>query len=563
MSARGALLLLLSLSTLAFLAACGNNGNGITQGQAPPSGAFSDSNLNGTYVFSVSGVDADGDAYTAGGTIIANGSGAITGGTLDMNSTDTAVFTSGPVIAAPINSNGGYTVGKDGRGEFTISLPTGDNPFGGDLTFDFVLQNSFHGQVTEFDGDATGSGTLDVQTAGTTPTGPYAFSLAGATYAGSTFATVGNFTLTGSSITTGLEDFNSGGAPETNGGVGYPLSGTVVAGGSTSSLSSLTTSSTFGTSGTLTFDVYPIDSTHLKFIEVDSYATLSGDAFTEATSVPTGNLVFTLDGILSGTTPFAAGGLMVTSGGSIVSGSTEDYNSGGTSISTPGSPIPFTGNYSGANGRFALALSSFIGGVDYVAYPSSGGMFLLETDSSTLSIEAGAAYAQVSGASFAASQGYGLNLSGDNESGEVDDIAEFTASASGASCVASTSTGDVTYSSDTIIGVVDENSDSGDGPTPGSALCGQYGSIDTSGRLGLTYYSPNLLNGGAELTAYTVDGTIFPFIEADSGQVSTGVFILQNAAATSPSMAKPRSMFVPHPMIRPNAKHAKTLQKQN
>lgn len=561
MSARGALLLLLSLSTLAFLAACGNNGNGITQGQAPPSGAFSDANLNGTYVFSVSGVDLDGDAYTVGGTVIANGSGTITGGTLDMN--DTAL--TAPLIAVPINSNGGYTVGKDGRGEFTIGLPTGDNPFGNtNLTFDFVLQNSFHGQVTEFDDNATGSGTLDAQTAGTTPAGSYAFSLSGAIYSNNgAFATVGNFTLSGSSITTGLEDFNSGGVASTNGGAGYALSGTVQAGGSSTTLSSLTISpSTFGP-GTLTFDVYPIDSTHLKFIEVDSFATLSGDAFTEATSVPSGNLVFTLDGLLSGTTPFAAGGLMVTSGGNIISGSTEDYNNDG-SASAQGAPAAFTGAYSGTSGRFGVTLSDFFPSTinAFVAYPSSGGLLLLETDDD--GITAGAAYVQAQGASFAASQGYGGNLSGDNigsGGAEVDDIAEFTASASGASCIASTSNGNVTYSSDTIIGVDDENSSGGGGtlPTPGQALCGQYGSIDTSGRLNLTYYVPGILNGGAELTAYTVDGTIFPFIEADSGQVSTGVFILQNAAATSPSMAKPRSMFVPPHIVQ--SKAAKQKQK--
>jgi hypothetical protein len=559
MSVRNSIVLLLALSTLSLLVGCGSSGSGITTGVAPPSGAFSPSNLNGTYVFSVSGTDLDnGTPYAVAGTIIANGSGGITGGTIDMN--DIAFGTAGAIIAAPVNNNGHYGVGDDGRGTATINFP--GNPFGSNLTFDFVLQNSFHGLVTEFDGIATGSGTLDAQTAGVTPAGAYAFSLSGATFSGNAFATVGNFALTGSSVTAGLEDFNLGGAPETNDGTGYPVSGTVVAGGSSSSLSSLTTSTGFGTDGALQFDVYPIDSTHLKFIEVDTYATLSGDAFTEATSVPSGNLVFTLSGIQPGDTPFAAGGLMVTSGGSIVSGSTEDYNSGGTSVSTPGSPIPFLGSYSGASGRFALVLSSFIGGTDYVAYPSSGGMLLLETDSSTLSIESGAAYAQVSGASFAASQGYGLNLTGANitsEVPEVDDIAEFAATASGTSCTENTGNGNVVVNSAVVVGVDDENSE--EGTIPGQALCGTYGSIDTSGRLNLTYYT-DVTNGGAELTAYTVDGNIFPFIEADSGQVSSGVFELQNANATSPAMARPRSMFVPHPIIRPNAaKQKKQTQK--
>jgi len=555
MSVRNAIALFLALSSFAFLAGCGSSGNNIVIGQAPPSGAFSDSNLKGTYVFSVSGTDlVSQGAYVATGTIIANGSGGITGGTLDMN--DTAF--SGAVIAAPINSNGNYNVGKDGRGSFTINLPSADNPFGQPLTFDFVLQNSFQGLVTEFDGNATGSGTLDLQTASTTPAGSYAFSLSGSTYALSTFATVGNFTLTGSSISAGLEDFNSAGAAFTNGSAGYPLSGTVVAGGSASSLSTLSTSSSFGTSGSLSFDVYPIDSTHLKFIEVDSYATLSGDAFTEAATVPSGNLVFTLSGLVPGGTPFAAGGLMVTSGGSIGTGSTEDYNDGGSEVSTPGSPLPYSGSYSGANGRFAVSLSGFFPATisAFVAYPSSGGMFLLETDG-TGGTTTGAAYAQNSSASFAPANGYGLNFTGVGGSGEVDDIDEFTAAASGSSCIESTSSGNTTVTSNTIIGVVDENSLS-NGPTLGQSLCGSYGSIDTSGRLSISY-SANTVLGGLTGTAYTVDGTTFPFIEVDSGQVSTGLFVLQDATATSPSLAKPHSMFVPHPIVQPRA--AKQKQK--
>jgi hypothetical protein len=553
MSVRNGVALLIALSTLTLLVGCGSSNNS-SSGVAPPSGAFSANNMNGTYVFSVSGADANGDGYVAAGTIIANGSGGITGGTIDMN--DTAL--SSAVIAAPINNNGSYSVGADGRGTATINF-TG-NPFSSNLSFDFVLQNSFHGLVTEFDGNATGSGTLDAQTANTTPAGSYAFSLSGAIYSNDgSFATVGDFTLTGSSITAGLEDFNSGGVASTNSGAGYPLSGTVVAGGSSSSLSTLTTSSSFG-GGTLTFDVYPIDSTHLKLIEVDSFATLSGDAFTEATSIPTGNLVFTLDGLLAGTAPFAAGGLIVTSGASIVSGSTEDYNNAGTA-SAQGSPASFTGTYSGAGGRFVVNLSGFFPSTinAFVAYPSSGGIFLLETDDG--GITTGAAYAQTSGASFAASEGYGLNLSGISQNGEVDDIAEFTASASGTSCTESTSSGSTTVSSNVIVGVVDENSYTSEGiaPVGNQSLCGTYGSIDTT-RVGLGY-SADTLNGGALLTAYTVDGTIFPFIESDSGQIATGVFELQNASATSSSLAKPRGMFVPQRLVQPHGTKQKEKQK--
>jgi hypothetical protein len=45
------------------------------------------------------------------------------------------------------------------------------------------------------------------------------------------------------------------------------------------------------------FDVYPIDATHLKFIEIDSAPSLVGDAFTQTSSIPAGNNVFTIAGL--------------------------------------------------------------------------------------------------------------------------------------------------------------------------------------------------------------------------------------------------------------------------
>ena len=66
---------------------------------------------------------------------------------------------------------------------------------------------------------------------------------------------------------------------------------------------------------------------------------------------------------------------------------------------------------------------------------------------------------------------------------------------------------------------------------------GTYGAIDSSGRYGVaaTAVSSNgnsgTLNGGFALTFYAVDGTTFPFIESDNGQVATGVFVLQSPSA--------------------------------
>jgi len=545
MSVRNVFVSLLALSGLLFLAGCGSSGTTITNPVAPPSGNFSNSNLNGTYVFSVSGTDeASGAPYTIAGTFTANGAGGnskgtITGGTLDINDANTTEFTSGPVSGVSINSNSTYSVSVDGRGQATIGTNIG-NGFP-NLVFDFVLSSSSHGLITEFDSFGTGSGTIDAQASGVTPSGSYAYILSGATYSGTPFATVGNFTLgSGGAITSGVADFNNGAVTIS---AAEALTGTVAV-ASTPSTTLITQQYPL-----LTFDVFPVSATQLKFIEMDTNGTLSGDAFSQTTAtIPAETLAFTLQGFLASGASLAAGGFMVTDGaGNITNASTEDFNDNGTL--SPSTPVSFTAMYAADPtnaGRYTL--SGFTGftpantGVNltYAAYPSTGGLLLLEID--TIGITSGAAYMQTPSATFAASSlGYGLNLSGIDGPGttsasEVDDIAEFTANPSGT----------------TVTGLIDENSTAGS-TTFDQVVNGTYGTIST-GRYGIsattgTSSSPGTLLGGFNLTLYTVDGTTFPFIESDAGQVSTGVIVQQNVSSSSSAVAHSQ-MFVPHPLIR-------------
>jgi hypothetical protein len=527
MSLRNRLALPVALFALSMLAACGG-GSSVTQPTPPPSGSFSPANLNGTYVFSVSGIDSSGAPYALVGTLTANGSGGISGGTVDINDADL----SAPAPNQPISS-GSYTLGVDGRGEAHLGI----SALGGTITLDFVLQDSSHGMVTEFDTNATGSGTLDLQSSGVTPAGTYAFSFSGYDYSSGTansFASIGNFTVSGGAIS-GLEDYNDG-------EFAYPnetLTGSIALG--PSSTPSTVLSSGFGT---LTFDVFAIDANHLKFIETDTTANLVGDAYSQSsTSIPTGSLAFTLEGSYPGNDSFsAAGGFMVTDGaGNVTDSSTVDANNGGTVTSTP---LNFSGTYTAAGtGRYTVALSGFPDGTAFAAYPSSGGTFLLEIDNS--GILSGAAYAQTQNV-FSGSQGYGLNLTGANltDGVEVDDIAEFASNSSG----------------DTITGIVDENYQPGGGPTLGLALSGTYTTPDSNGRgqIGATAgnSSTSTLNGGFTLTFYSVDGTTFPFIETDAnGQVTAGAFVEQNptASASAAAAMSKTHLFVARPLIRPRA----------
>src|SRR5579863_10394812 len=188
MSVRNAISLFLALSTLALLVGCGSSSS--PHAVPPPNGSFGDGNLKGTYVFSVSGTDFNGAPFAIVGSINANGtggSGGITGGTIDIVDPNLSFF----VFGAPINSSS-YSVGVDGRGTMTISMA--NNPFGANMTFDFVLQDSSHGLITQFDGNASGSGTLDLQTSGLAQSslaGPFALSFSGVDGNGSPLSTVG------------------------------------------------------------------------------------------------------------------------------------------------------------------------------------------------------------------------------------------------------------------------------------------------------------------------------------------------------------------------------------
>jgi len=549
MSVRKGLVLLLAFSTLAFLVGCGSS-NSSPAPQPPPGGAFSNSNLSGTYVFSISGTDqAAGAPYAIVGTFIANGqsTGGITGGTIDIVDPEFTTF----AVAAPINNNGKYSISADGRGSMTIGMA--NNPFGQNMTFDLVLQNSSHGLITEFDTNGSGSGTFDLQTASLTQAslaGPFAFSFSGVdANTGNPLSTVGGFTLDASgniTASSGAEDFNDANTatPFAN----AALSGVVALGPSSTPGTTLASAL-----GSLSFDVYAIDATHLKFIETDAIEYLSGEAFAQSsTSVPTGSLAFTLSGFLpfNGTSsiPFAGGGFIVTDGGgNITSASSEDYNSNGNASPAP---FSFSGTYSNAGslipGRSVLTFAdTFIGGSStptYAAYPSSGGLLLLEIDNAGILVGAGSA--PQSNTSFNPPQGYALNLTGINLSigDEVDDIAEFATTAT--TC---------NSNSATFCGLIDENSAPGGGPIAPQVFDGIFGTVgSTAGRYGLqTTTGNNTQNGGNVLTFYSVDGTTFPFIESDNGQVATGVLVLQNATDPSPALARTQThMFVPPPLVR-------------
>jgi hypothetical protein len=531
MTLRNRLVLSVIVCSLAALAGCG--GSGFNSATPPPTGSFSNSDLNGTYVFSATGSDVNFAFLTMVGTFTANGSGGITGGTVDIND---PLF-SAPAAGLPI-TGGTYRITPDGRGQATLSAAT---PFGSSITVVFVLASSAHGLIIEFDGNGTGSGTVDMQSTVTQGqiAGSYAFNFTGISNYNSSsgaepvLATAGAFTLDGNgNVTTGVQDFNNNG--NSVGETTLGLTGTVNLSTVPGTAILTAGSGAFCVAG-CHFDVYPVDATHLKLIGTDAFPILTGDVFTQTSSIPTTN-VFTMAGLdfAAQGAPFAAAGLIVTDGTSQVTSGAEDINDAGTALQL----TTLSGSYTAlSGGRSVLTLNQFLNGnaglpgnYSFAAYPSSGGLQLLEIDNA--GVTSGVAYPQTS-TTLASTQGYGMNLTGINAgngggSFEEDDIAEFT------------------NTNGTFSGLLDSN-DQGT-VTPDQKFGASYVADSTIPSRGTVTPTTN----GFTLVTYVVDSATTVFVEVDPSQLGLGSFALQTPTAKS-NIAQ---MHLAALHLRPGAKNA-------
>lgn len=517
----------LTVLGLAFLIACSSSNNNTP----PPSGGFSNTDFNGTYVFSILGADQNGELAIAGAiTACGCSNGSISAGTVDLTDSSGA---SGPIA---ITTNGsGYSVNKDGTGTFKLALPLSSGSI--QYQFAFALTDAAHGVISEYDENGSGSGTIDLQQSPGLSNGSYAFSLSGTTneeVAGEeepvSLGGVGAFTLSSSSLT-GTDDFNLDGTIYSD----ESLTGSISAGSGTTQGSAAFASANFATQN---FDVYAIDANHLKLIETDSNAVFVGDLFSQtAATMPSGNLSFTMSGLDGTGNPLAVGGTFTSDGSANFGSGTEVINDNGN-ITT--STSPFSGTFPAGNtyGRFAVAMAGFVGGTNFAAYPSSGGLLMLEIDSSAIGfgVSEGVAMTQNSPAGVAASQGYALNLTGGLTSasggGELDQIAQFN-------------TGSSNLSSGTVYF------------NEGGTTVQNYGlnssSSYTTSQVTLSF------NGGSEGVAYFgVDSATSLALGIDTTDVSLGV-IEQQGSPTSTADIAGRHLAAIKAAVKAHAKKKKQL----
>lgn len=538
MSLRNRIFLLFSLSALAILAACGGgNSTPPVIPTPPPTGGFSNTNLSGTYTFSISGANGNG-LFAMAGSFVACGcsQGNITSGTISL------VDPTGPQSGLALQASSNYGISADGRGTAALIFNT-STISNYEIDIDFVLTSSAHGLVVRYDQNGTGSGSIDLQDPAVAQsqlaTNFYAFSLSGGDFNNVSLASIGEFALdsTGTiTSNTGYADFNEGAVLSSQTG----LSGSLVLGtGTAPGLATLSAPTFSGTA--LQFDVYAVDSTHLKLIEIDNQFIQVGDALIAPTNTfPSGNLVFNMAGPDATGNLMALGGFMASDGATTITSGVEDVNDngvvdGGTS---PAAASTFTGTILESptgSGRWVVTLTGFVGGNSFIAYPYQGGLVLLESDAG--GVTGGSALEQQTGVTDLASQGYGLNVSGADlnvvPATEADMIVEFKAN------------------SGNMTGTVDLN-DGGSLAT--QALTGTYSAATLAGFPGAG--TATLTAGFGGMFYYVVDNSNALFISIDPTFPALGSMSVQTTPVSKAALKTQAPRLIPMPHVVPHKKSA-------
>jgi len=169
---------------------------------------------DGTYVYHLAGQNGNGQCFFTGAFTVANG--AITGGEQDFSDSNSAY---GNAITAS-----GSSLTATPNGNLQIVLATGNQNIGppnnlGAITLKGTKVSNARVLVSEYDGYATGSGSVDLQTSAAAPSGGYAFVVNGIDIAKDAsltpFSIGGILNVSGTSVSANgsVLDYNLGGSP--------------------------------------------------------------------------------------------------------------------------------------------------------------------------------------------------------------------------------------------------------------------------------------------------------------------------------------------------------------
>lgn len=311
---------------------------------APPSGGFSNASLKGQYGFSMSGIDLSGAYLSRAGSFAADGNGKITAALEDL--VDLGAIPTTSTIAF---TGGTYQVQANGRGVMIL-----ENPNGGGLQLNFVLNSTSQGVLLQTDLNDAASGGFNLQTPSTftaaAVSGNYVFDLAGVSFSSTNtvapITTIGQFTADGNGkITGGTMDVKNGNTDAASGAI------TLAPGTYQMDLTN-GNGANFGR-GTMTFNGYDfafyiVNSSRVLLIEEDSLGGSLGSALQQSGTIPAtnagfaGNFVYLVGGasVLGSKGALARAARFTADGqGGLSAISLNDNNDGGINQISPGTNL--------------------------------------------------------------------------------------------------------------------------------------------------------------------------------------------------------------------------------
>ncbi len=248
--------------------------------------------------------------YSLAGSVVIDPTGNVVAGEQDYN--DGAGFTSPEPSGDSIT--GGILKGTSNTIQRTLILNTNNTSIGvsGVETFAVQFVNSDHGLIIQFDGSATSSGSIDLQTVPSTLAGGYAFTLTGFDVFAQPVAYGGVFSIDGNTLQSGLVDTNDAGTVIT----AAALTGAATSVDSFGRGTLSTSLNYFGLPISLNY--YVVTPEALRIIDVDTTDSAIGSAFgqganaTTASPASLGSSIFGIQGNSLGTTTYGAAGMFST-----------------------------------------------------------------------------------------------------------------------------------------------------------------------------------------------------------------------------------------------------------
>jgi hypothetical protein len=166
---------------------------------------------DGTYVYHLAGQNGNGQCFFTGAFTVANG--VITGGEQDFTDTTTAY---GNAITT---AGSGISVASSGNLQIVLATTNTNIGNNGAITLRGTKVSNARVLISEYDGYATGSGSMDLQTSTAAPSGGYAFVVNGIDLANDQTQTPlsigGILNVSGTSVSANgsVFDYNLGGSP--------------------------------------------------------------------------------------------------------------------------------------------------------------------------------------------------------------------------------------------------------------------------------------------------------------------------------------------------------------